>query len=125
MLSTYWEFSLKCLIVVILLIIMCAAYAYSIDSKRSADDPKKRNYHPLAILLAPVTFPVLLVLSISLFILKVLVYGVFTVLFILALIFVRKPFLLEVIQKIAIRIGNRLMEANTMLVRFFLSPRTN
>lgn len=103
----------------------CAIFAYYVDSKRPDDDPKKKNYHPLAMLFAPITFPVLFVLSISLFILRVLVYGMFTVLFILALILVRKPFILEALRKIAIRIGDRLMEANTILVKFFLNPRTN
>jgi hypothetical protein len=65
------------------------------------------------------------VLSIGLFLLRVLVYGTFAILLILALILVRKPFILEVLQKIAIRIGDRLMEANTLLIRFFLSPWRN
>ena len=103
----------------------CAFYAYYVDSKRSDVDPKKKNYHPLAILFAPITFPIFLVLSISLFILRVLVYGVFMVVFILALIVIRKPFVLETIRKIAIRIGDYLMEANTILIRFFLNPWTN
>jgi hypothetical protein len=103
----------------------CAMYAYYVDSKRPDDDPKKRNYHPLAILFAPITFPLLVVLSISFFLLRMLVYGVFMVIFILALIIVRKPFILEAIRKTAIRIGDYLMEANTTLVRFFLNPWTN
>jgi hypothetical protein len=49
----------------------------------------------------------------------------FIILFSLALIIVRKPFILEPIQKIAIRVGDYLMEANTMLVRFFLNPWAN
>jgi hypothetical protein len=125
MLLLHPDFSFKCVIGVILLLILCASYAYYVDSKRSKEDPKKKNFHPLAILFAPVTFPILLVLSIGLFLLRVLVYGTFAILLILALILVRKPFILEVLQKIAIRIGDRLMEANTLLVRFFLSPWRN
>jgi hypothetical protein len=109
-------------IVFVIIMMLCAMYAYYIDSKRPADDPKKKHHHPMAILLAPITFPILLVLSILLFILKVLVYGVFAVLFILALILIRKPFLLEWLRKAAIGIGDRLMEANTLLIRLFLRP---
>jgi hypothetical protein len=122
MLLTHWEFSFKCFIGVILLITICATYAYQVNSKRPADDPKKKNYHPVAIVLAPFTFPILFVLSISFFLLRVLAYGVFLVLFILALIFIRKPFLLEWLRKTAVKIGDRLLAANTLLVRFFLSP---
>jgi hypothetical protein len=112
-------------IVLVAILMSCALYAHYIDSKRPADDPKKKHHHPLAVLLAPVTFPILLVLSISLFILKVLVYGIFAVLFIFALIFIRKPFLLEWLRKIAIGIGDRLMEANSLLIRIFLRPSTS
>jgi hypothetical protein len=108
-----------------LIITFCALIAYYVDSRRAEDDPKKKNHHPLAIVFAPMTFPFFLVLFIFLFLLRVLVYGVFTILFILMLIIVRKPFILEPIQKTAIRIGDRLMEANTMLIRFFLSPWAN
>jgi hypothetical protein len=101
-----------------------AFYAYRVDSKRSDDNPKKKNYHPLAILFAPITVPVLFMLYIFFFILRVVVYGIFLVIFTLALVLVRKPFILEAIQKIALRIGDRLMEANTILVRFFLNPLT-
>ena len=112
-------------IVLVIILMSCALCSYYIDSKRPADDPKKKHYHPLAVLLAPVTFPILLVLSILLFILKVLVYGAFAVLFILALILIRKPFVLEWLRKITVGIGDRLMQANTFLIRIFLRPSTS
>lgn len=114
--------SLKCILVLMLISIVCAGYAYYVDLKRSDDDPKKRNYPALAVILAPITAPAVLVLSISIFVLRVLTYGVFMVLFILALIFLRKPFILEALRKFATTIGNGLMEANTILVRLLFSP---
>jgi hypothetical protein len=104
------------------LVTVCALYSYYVDSKRTNDDPKKKNYHPLAILFAPITFPLLAVLYVSLFVLRVVVYGVFMVLYILALIIIRKPFILEWLKKNALIIGDMLMEANTALVRIFLRP---
>jgi hypothetical protein len=101
----------------------CALYAYRVDSRRPDDDPKKKNYHPLAILFAPVTFPLLMVLIISLFLLRVATYGIFMILFILALIFFRKPFILDALRKTANSIGDRLLEANTIIIGFFMSPR--
>ena len=103
----------------------CAMLAYFVDSQRPADDPKKKNYHPLAIILAPVTFPILAILSISFFILRVMTYTIFMVLFILALMFIRKPLITEGLQKTATSLGDRLMEANTFIVEFFLSPWTD
>jgi small neutral amino acid transporter SnatA (MarC family) len=118
---TLLDITITYLIVAILLII-CATYAYYVNSKRAADDPKKKNYHPVAIVLTPFSFPILFVLSISFFLLRVLAYGAFLVLFLLALIFIRKPFILEWLRKTVVKVGDRLLAANTLLVRFFLSP---
>lgn len=109
-------------LLLIAIVIVCALYAYHVDSKRPDDDPKKKNYHPLAILLAPITFPLFVVFYISIFILRVITYGVFMVLFIAAMIFLRKPFILEWLKKNATTIGDLLLEANTLLIRLFLRP---
>jgi small neutral amino acid transporter SnatA (MarC family) len=106
-------------LIIAVLLIICATYAYHVNSKRPADDPKKKHYHPVTIVLAPITFPIMFVLSISFFLLRVLAYGVFLVLFILALIFIRKPFILEWLRKTAVKVGDRLLQANMLLVRFF------
>jgi hypothetical protein len=45
------------------------------------------------------------------------------ILFILALIFYRKPFILDALRKMANIIGDRLLEANTIIIGFFMSPR--
>jgi hypothetical protein len=106
-------------------VMACAMYAYYVNSRRPDGDPKKKNYHPLAFVFAPITFPIFAVLFVSFFILRALSYGVFMVVFILALIFIRKPFILVWLQKIATGIGDRLLEANTLLVKFFLRPRAD
>jgi hypothetical protein len=100
----------------------CALYAYRVDSRRPDGDPKKKHYHPLAILFAPITFPILAVLIVSLFVLRVTAYGIFMVLFIFALIFIRKPFVLEWLKKTALKTGDLLMTANTTFIRIFLPP---
>ena len=110
------------IVVLMVIVTSCAMYAYYVNSKRPDNDPKKKNYHPLAILLAPITFPLLIIFSVSIFILRVVTYGVFMVLFIFALIVIRKPFILEWLKKKATAIGDRLLEANTLLIRIFLRP---
>jgi len=110
------------LILLMAIVTVFALYAYRVDSNRSDDDPKKKNYHPLAILLAPITFPFFLVFYTSIFILRVVTYGVFMVLFIVALFFIRKPVITEGLKKNATTIGDMLLEANTFLIRLFLRP---
>lgn len=105
-------------------IIVCSMYAYYVDAKRLDDDPQKKNYRPLALLLAPITLPLFVILYVSLLFLRVVGYGVFIALFPFALIFIRKPFILEWLKKIALKIGNLLLEANTSLIRIFLRPLT-
>ena len=116
------EFLFYCCIVVTLIFTICTTVAYYVNSRRAEDDPKKRNYHPLAILLAPITFPLFAVFYISIFTLRVITYGVFMVLFIIAMLIIRKPFILEWLKKNATIIGDLLLEANTLLIRIFLRP---
>lgn len=92
-------------------------YAYRINARRTADDPKKRDYQPGAILLALLTWPILIFASISLFILRALFYGVFLILFAFALVAIRKPFLLMWLNKVFSSIGDKLLIANTFLIR--------
>jgi hypothetical protein len=116
---------IQCLIAVSVVLILCATYAYHVNARRAPDDPNKRKYHPFAIVLAPITFPLLFVLSIFFFLLRVLAYAVFLVLFVLALLLVRQPFILVWLRKTASNVGDRLLEANTRLVIFLLSPWRN
>ena len=100
-----------------LLMLVCAVYAYRVNAKRPDDDPKKRGFHPGAIFLAPITWPLFLFGSISIFVIKALVYGVFLILFTIALLAFRKPFLFVWLDRIATYIGNKLLEANTFLIK--------
>ena len=99
-----------------------AGYAYRVNAKRPADDPKKRDFHPFAIFLAPITLPLFVFGFISLFLLKAILYGIFLVLLTLALVVVRKPFIFIWLDKIATKIGNMLLEANTQLIKLLLGP---
>ena len=111
--------------VFLLILLACTAYAYYVNFKRSEDDPKKRKYHCAAIIFAPITLPILVPFYIFLFLLRVLIYGVFLILFSIALIFIHKPFILIALHKIATGIGEKLLEANTFLVRIFFGSSTD
>ena len=110
-------------------LLACASYAYRVNTHRPSDDPKKRNFHFGAIFLAPITWPLFLFASTTIFFLRVLMYMAFLVFFTVALLIIRKPFILIWLDKIATRIGNKLLEANTFLIKFFFgktdgNPRT-
>jgi len=106
----------------ILFTVACAGYAYRLNARRPADDPKKQDYPPFAILLAPITLPLFIILYIVLFILRALLYAAALVLFTVALILVREAFILVWLKKIMISLGNIFLEANTILIKLFLKP---
>lgn len=113
------KFAYYCLtgyFVLSLIILICSGYVYRVNAKRTADDPQKRDYHPLAVALTPF-WPILLALWIILFCIRAAAYGVFLVLFTLALLFIRKPFLLIWLMKAANWIGHKAMKANMLIIR--------
>jgi len=106
-----------------LIILLCTGYVYRVNSKRAADDPQKRDYHPAAIPMS-LAWPVFALARILLFSLKALIYGVFLILFAAALVVIRKPFLFIWLNKAVTKIGTLFLKANTFLIRAFF-PQTN
>jgi|SRR5215211_2405232 len=109
-----------------LFVTACAAQAYSVNSQRSEDDPEKKDFRPGAMIFAFFTWPVLLPVVISLFLLRALLYGIFLIVFSVFLIIlpreVSEPTWLEL--RIT-KIGDALLEANTFLIKLLLSPWAN
>lgn len=110
-------------ILISLLILLCTGFVYRVNSKRTADDPQKRDYHPAAIPMS-LAWPLFAVARVLLFILKALAYGVVLILFTVALLVIRKPFLFVWLNKAATKIGTMFLRANTFLIRAFF-PRMN
>jgi hypothetical protein len=116
MLFFYVNYCCPVFILLSLLIWALAGYSYRVNAKRPADDPKKRDFNPGAIFLAPITWPLLLFGYISLFIIKALAYGVFLILFTVALLVFQKSSI-PWLDNAAAWIGDKLLEANTFLIR--------
>lgn len=114
----------KGILLLMLLAWVCAGYAYFVNSRRLHDDPKKKDFHLGAVFLIPITLIPFLVGFILLFMVRALFYGVFMLLFIFALIIIRNAFLLEWLHKVATYAGDKLLAANTRLIRIFLRPWT-
>jgi ABC-type multidrug transport system permease subunit len=103
--------------------VACAWFAYSVDTRRADDDPQKRDFDPLAVVLAPITFPFLFVLAVFIFILRALLFGLILILFAMALIGAREPFIFKWLGRKMIAVGNRLLGINTFLIRLFWRPK--
>ena len=114
------------MLIVSLLLGVCVVYAYSVNSQRSEDDQEKKNYKLGAIIFTFLTWPLFLIAFISLFLIRALSYGFFFILFTIFLIMIPRetsePIWLE---RTAARIGETLLDANTMLIKLFLKPWAN
>ena len=119
----YLQYFCVGILLISILAALCAVHAYSINSQRSEDDPEKKNYPLGALLFALFTWPFFLIAFLSLLVLRALFYGLFLILFITSLFIIplgySEPTWLE---KIAARIGDKLLNANTLLIKLFLRP---
>lgn len=110
-------------LVLLLIILACTGYAYRVNSQRPDDDPEKKDYQPGTVIVTLFTWPFLLAAFISLFLLRALFYSLFLVLFIFVLIFIpersAEPTWLE---KTAAKIGDKLLQANNLLIKLLLRP---
>ncbi len=100
--------------------------AYRVNSERPASDPKKQNYHPFAVLLAPFIFLFFAPLGLVLFVLAALLYAGFILFFTLMLIAIRKPFLFVWWRKFSSYVGEPLLRLGTHLIMLplrLISPR--
>jgi hypothetical protein len=95
-----------------------AGYAYLVNSKRPVDDPQKKHYYSSGAIVLPFFWPLLLVGWIIVIVLRAIYFGLFLILFTLAMVFIRKPFWLVWLEKIALKIGGMLLDANSALIDF-------
>lgn len=118
MLIRYYPFeTVACIIVGLIMVFAIAVYVHGVDSRRLANDPKKRNYHPLAIFLVPVSLPIILPLVVLIFLGTVLLYGGFLLVFAFLLVTFRRPFLFDWLHKFAMFVGDPLLRLNSYLIR--------
>lgn len=104
-------------LIVFLLVLVSGPYTYIVNLHREADDPLKREYHLAAIVLIPLTIFLLIPFGILYFILRAIFFAGFLIIFTLLLLGIRKPFLLVWWDKIATKVGDLLLRANTRLFR--------
>ena len=124
MLIPYTGYCFLGYILISLIFLLCTGYVYRVNSKPTADDPEKRDYHPAAVPMV-VAWPLYLIGWASLFVLQALAYGLFLIIFTEVLVAFGKPFLFIWLNKIGTKIGTMFFKANTFLIRaFFPRPTT-
>ncbi len=112
-----WVISVSCCISTFVFITFSSFYAYYVNTKRAPDDPQKKDFSPYAPWIAPFTLPILALINLLFFFVYSLLFGVFLVIFPFTLLLFRKLFLIKWILKLAQKIGNKLLEINTELLR--------
>ncbi len=126
MLIYYIPQLLKCFAAFWVISLAIGYTAYRVNLERPADDPRKRNYHPFAILLAPFIFLFFAPLALVLFVLAALLYAGFILFFTLMLIAIRKPFLFVWWRRFSSYVGEPLLRLGTYLLTLpirLISPR--
>jgi|GEM_PF-3029568 len=116
MLFYHLDVVLKCFLAFWAFALAIAFTAYTVNSRRATNDPKRRYYHPVAILLVPFIFLIVTPIAISLFILAAILYGGFLIFFALLLVTLRRPFLLIWWRKFATLAGEPLLKIGTYLI---------
>ena len=122
MIFKYFSDICKVALWIAFLITACTAYAYLANARRAKDDPKKQDYNPIAILIAPISLPLLLTLAIFVFMIRALLFAGLLFLGTISMIALRKPFLLILLDKIAIKLGEPLLKLNTYILRLAFTP---
>jgi hypothetical protein len=101
-----------------LLLFLFAGIAYLVNKNRLPDDPAKIDLDRSAILLTPL-WPFMAVGAVILSVIKAVFYGIFLILFSLALLLFRKPFFCRLMAPIVTGMGTKLMRINTFILRLF------
>ncbi len=104
-------------------------YAYLRNAKLPSNSPYKRQYHPIAIAVAPFTLPFFLAIGAFLYIVVLIIrsilFGIFLLVFPFVLIFFRNLGLINWLLKQFERLGHALLKINTFVFRLagFPPPR--
>ena len=106
-------------IVISVILGLCAGYAYLLNQRYGYSDSERGNYKLGAVFLAPFTWPFLLVAGLILTVVKAILFGILLVIFTLAAILFRKPFFWPMVEPLIIRIGRKLLGANTRFLDLF------
>ena len=114
--------NIKCIVtgyfILTLIVWGSAMYTSIANSRRKDSDPSKKNFHPYALRLIFI-WPIYVIGWLIWQAFLIVLYGFFLILFTIALVAIRKPFLFIWLDKVMTWIGNRILKANTLLINTF------
>lgn len=125
MLWYYREFLCWCVPSLTALCFLSGWVAYRANLRREKNDPDKKEFEFSALWLTPLTWPFLLPLAIVITVLRAVVSILLISLFALGVLAIRKPFIISWLEKIALKIGNKLILVNSVLIRALLGKPLN
>ena len=104
---------------------MVTGYAYFVNKEYAYDDDDtaRSDFDIRGVFVASILWPILLLGGLILSILKASMFGIFLLLFTVAVVVVRKPFLWRWIEPIILAIGRYLLKFSTSLIRLFTRQR--
>lgn len=117
MILSHWKICAGSCLFTFAFVIFSAFYASYVNTKRTPDDPKKRDFSPNAPWLTPIVLPLIVIINIPFIILYSLAFGVFLLISLFTLILFRNPFFIKWILKLAKKIGNTILRINTEFLR--------
>lgn len=125
MILIQWKFCTGSCILILILLTIFAYYAYRVNIKRAADDPKKKDFHPLSPWLSPMT-PIIWLGRLIILALWSMFFGVFLILFPFILIVFRPVPPNSPVRRLMLKFGNGVLKINTRLLNALglQSPQT-
>lgn len=112
MLLDYANYCLLGFILLSLPGVVLAGFAYLANTKRASDDPAKKDFSLRAVFFALFRWPLFLLSSITLPIVKGLAYGVFLIMFSIALLAFRPSDFLNRLKNALVQVGDKLLETD-------------
>jgi len=99
---------------------VCVWYSYRVDKILASNTNKRQKYSAFPIVYIPF-WPLFLLAWAIVFMLKSMAYGVFIILFAVALTIIRKPFILIWLKKMALKVGDAYLTATSFIFKPFSS----
>lgn len=119
MLFKYWQQCGGTCCLGVVMIWAMAAFTHFHNKRLPVGDEEKKTYHPYAWVVVPFALPFWIIVASLSAILYAILLGLLLFFFILALIFLRKPFLFKWLKETALKVGRPLLKLNTRLLNLF------
>ena len=120
MLIEHWQLCGGTCCLTVLIVWGMSAFTHFYNKRLPEGDEEKRDYHPKAWLVVPITMPLWAIVAVISAVLYSLIFGLLLITFTMALILVRKPFIFQWLKEISLKVGRFFLKINTRLLNWAL-----